>query len=472
MNILFSQKIKETVLTKKYAPIQLKEDATLLRNVVMVMHPVLGIYKTKEYTLGLLNNFINSLNDSLTEKQFRIKTKYILNDLHCGHTEATPSKAYLKAASKEKLAYSPYVFIPIQNKIYVLATARKKGDTLLKRGAEVTRINGVLCDTMLKVCGRLITTDGFNTTGKDHYLKLGFNNYYPAIFGRPDTFSVEYKSDQGLKTVKYAPIRIKSFPVTPLMPREDSSFTVYKKASIKFKYLDTTNKTMLLRISSFSRSKYRKAYKKIFKKLKENKTENLVIDLRYNGGGSLENSYNFLSYLLDSNRTQTLRTGIKNYPYKKYTSGNIWFKLMRWGFKFIAKKKTIHDTDNFVYTIKPIKKNHYDKKIYVLINGGSFSASCLVGAYLKFNHRATFIGQETSGALEGCNAGITPYYKLPNTKIKIRMPAFRIAHDVCLTPTGRGIMPEYNIDYTIDDVLRRKDLELEKVKELIIKNNF
>ena len=81
--------------------------------------------------------------------------------------------------------------------------------------------------------------------------------------------------------------------------------------------------------------------------------------------------------------------------------------------------------------------------------------------------RAVFIGEETAGAMEGCNAGITPYYKLPNTKIKIRIPAFRVSHDVCPWPKGRGVMPEYKIEYGIKEVLSRKDLEMEKVMELL-----
>jgi C-terminal processing protease CtpA/Prc len=90
-----------------------------------------------------------------------------------------------------------------------------------------------------------------------------------------------------------------------------------------------------------------------------------------------------------------------------------------------------------------------------------------VGAYLKFKQRAVFIGEETGGAIEGCNAGITPYYKLPNTKIKVRIPAFRIINDVSPQITGRGILPDYPITYSIKDILARRDLELIKVKELI-----
>jgi C-terminal processing protease CtpA/Prc len=192
-----------------------------------------------------------------------------------------------------------------------------------------------------------------------------------------------------------------------------------------------------------------------------------VLDLRNNGGGSLENSYNFLSYLMDTVKTQTLRSRIKNYPYRKYTHGNIFLKLTRLGLSIIGKKVRQNDTDNFVYTIKPRKKNHFNKKVLVLINGGSFSASCIVAAYLKKSNRAIFIGEETGGALEGCNAGITPYYTLPNTKIKIRMPAFRVVHDVAPIVTGHGILPDYKIEYSIKDVLAKKDLELAKAKELL-----
>jgi C-terminal processing protease CtpA/Prc len=175
---------------------------------------------------------------------------------------------------------------------------------------------------------------------------------------------------------------------------------------------------------------------------------------------------------LDTAKTQTLRTGIRSYPYKQYTNGNVIFKLMRFGFKLIAKKRTINDTDNFIYTIKPVRKYHYSKKVYVLINGGSFSASCLVAAYLKYHNRATFIGEETAGTAEGCNAGITPYYKLPNTKIRVRMPAFRIVHDVCPVITGHGIQPDIRINYSIKDFLARRDLEMEKVRELIEKEKL
>jgi len=462
-----SQNGKESVMLRKYSPGQLKEDAEVLRKVTLAMHPAIGIYNTRPYYEKLFTDFIGGLNDSLTEKQFRIKTKLLIDEIHCGHTEVMLSKAFYKEAAKQNFNYSPYFFIPVKEKVFVLTGVNKKKDTLLKKGAEILEINGVTVDSMLRYCRRFISTDGFNRTGKEHYVQLGFNAYYQSLFGRPDTFTVKYLSGKTTQTLKYASVKLKTIPPIPIGAKVDSTYSRYKLAKMRYNYLDTANKTFHLKIEAFSRKRTNKAYRKIFRKLKKNKTENLIIDLRNNGGGSLENAYNLLSYLIDTAQTQTLKTGIRNYPYKKYTSGNVFFKLMRWGFSMISKKKTINDTDNFIYTIKPRKKNHYNNRIFVLINGGSFSASCLVGAYLKMNKRSTFVGEETAGAIEGCNAGITPYYTLPNTRSKVRMPAFRIVHDVCPKITGHGILPDHYVNYSIKDILNKKDLEILKVKELI-----
>jgi hypothetical protein len=108
---VFSQPKKESALHKKYSPTQLKQDADLMKNVVLAMHPVIGIYNSRDYYTNLFDSYIGSLNDSLDEKQFRIKTKIILDQLHCGHTEALLSRAYYKEAAKQTYNFSPYFFI-------------------------------------------------------------------------------------------------------------------------------------------------------------------------------------------------------------------------------------------------------------------------------------------------------------------------------------------------------------------------
>ena len=458
---------KASLLNKKYGPAQLQEDARILEDVVMEMHPAVGIYKSREYYGDLFTHFESAFKDSLTEREFRLRTKLALDELHCGHTEVLYSNRFYREMNRKKLNYSPYIFIPVGNKVYMIANLNKKQDSTIKKGSEILKINGISVDSMLRYTKRFISSDGFNTSGKEHFVQLGFNSYYPSLFGRPDTFVVEYKDGRATRTSRYPAIKLKSLPQLPLGSRDDSLYRNYRGAKIKYRFLDEDKKTVVMKIEKFSHNRERHAYKRIFKKMRINGTQNLVIDLRSNGGGSLANSYRLLSYLIDTNMTQTLRTHLKNYPYRKYTNGNLAFKMTRLAYKLIGVKKTVHDTDNFIYTIKPKRKNHFNGKIFVLINGGSFSASCLVAAYLRPGKRTTFIGEETGGTLEGCNAGITPFYKLPNTGIRVRVPAFRIVHDVDPRATGHGIIPDYRTEYSLRDIMAKKDLDLLKVKELL-----
>lgn len=458
---------KESILQKKYSPEQLKQDATLFRDVVLKMHPVIGIYKPRAYYEGLFDQFIGQIKDSLTEKEFRFKLKMLAEGFLCGHTEVIASRRSFREMGRLRQNFSPFIFVPIGEKVYMLASASKKQDSILKKGIEVTRINGVEVDSMLRHCKRFLTSDGYNTSSKDYYVMLGFNVYYQSIFGRPDTFEVEAKTETGMKTQRYPALKVRSLPPVPLGPKDDSLFVRYKKAAMKYRYLDKGKQTMLLKIDKFSHRKDAKAYRRLFRKMRMNKTSNLVLDLRGNGGGSLANSYRLLSYLVNEEVPQTLSTGIRRYPYRKYTGGDMWFRFTRVVYKLIGEKKTVHDTDYFTYRIKPRKKNHFNGRVLVLINGGSFSASSLVSAYLYYKGRAQFIGTETGGTREGCNAGITPYYVLPNTHLKARIPAFRIVHDVDQRITGRGVMPDYPIRYGITDILQKRDLELMKAKELL-----
>ncbi len=460
---------KPSLLSKKFSPEDLKKDTEILRKVVLAMHPAVGIYKSSAQVQRDFDLFQEQLRDSMTQREFRLRIKLMLDELHCGHTEVLYSRRFYRQVKKLKINYSPYVFLPVQNKVHVLGYLGKKQDSLIRKGAVVETINGVTADSILRYSKRFVSSDGYGTSGKDYFMQLGFNSYFPALFGRPDTFSLTVQDGRQHRSIRYPAVKLKSLPSLPLGAKDDSLFHRFRRAKIKYRYTDSTTSVLLMKLEKFSHGGETRAYRSIFRQLKKNKTEHLIIDLRGNGGGSLANSYRLLSYLMDTSATQTLKSRVRHYPYRRYTSGDLAFRFTRLAYKVIGRHEVKHDTDYFIYTIHPKKKNHYDGKVYVLINGGSFSASCLVASYLKKSGRAVFVGQETGGGEEGCNAGITPFYTLPETGIQVRVPAFRVEHDLCRSPLGQGVRPDYSIEYGFKDLVSRRDLELMKVKELIKK---
>jgi hypothetical protein len=470
--LLFSSSLlsqKKYNINKKYPPAALRQDAMIVKDAVLKMHPVIGIYQSKNYYERLFNTMINGLTDSLTEKQFRIRLKLVLDELHCGHTEVMYSRAFTKAMRPMKLNFLPYYLVSVDNKILTVMPVNRKKDSLIKQGSEVLKINGIKTDSILNYSKRMISADGYVTSSKNLAMCTFVNYIYPSLFGRPDTFLLETKRNDSVKKYCVSACNLKDLPYLPIGFREDSLLHKHRRANISEGYVDSAQKLFVLKIKSFKSAHYKKTYRKVFRKLRKNKTENLVIDLRYNGGGNLENCYRLMKYVEDKEQTVTLRSHVKKFPEKKYAGGNFGFRVTKFVLKTFGTKKVNEDTAWFTEKLKPYKKHHYNGKIFVLINGGTFSASCIVAAYLKESKRAVLIGSETGGTNEGCNAGITPNYVLPNTKLKVRLPAFRIIHDINPTLTGRGVMPDHEINYTFEDILKRRDLEMNYVKKLIEK---
>jgi C-terminal processing protease CtpA/Prc len=175
----------------------------------------------------------------------------------------------------------------------------------------------------------------------------------------------------------------------------------------------------------------KKTFAAYFKSFKESKTKNLVIDLRDNQGGDIENGEELLSYLLD-NPFNILEKG----P----TSG----------------------------IINP-KENAFSGKVFVLINGGSFSNSGIISSYLQKVKRAVFIGEEAGGNRAVLN-GNPKTGILPNTKIYYEIPSAVYLMRTDIKNDGHGTFPDYEIHSSAEDIIAKKDKVKEFALSLIQKN--
>lgn len=133
--------------------------------------------------------------------------------------------------------------------------------------------------------------------------------------------------------------------------------TVRIKTVIKNKY----DKTGYLRIETFSNTTY-KQFKENLETLEKDGIENLIVDVRNNGGGFLNSAVEIAELFVE-----------KGKPI--------------YGLQTKDKKEMYKDTT----------KEKRDYKVMVLINGGSASASEVLAAALKESYGATLLGTKSYG---------------------------------------------------------------------------
>jgi C-terminal processing protease CtpA/Prc len=100
-------------------------------------------------------------------------------------------------------------------------------------------------------------------------------------------------------------------------------------------------------------------------------------------------------------------------------------------------------------------------KVFVLIDGGTFSTAadfCAVTHHLK---RAMFIGEETGGGYYGNNSGMQTVLTLPNSKIRVRIPMYEYWNAVPgYDGTRRGTRPDRAVETKVGNLLKGIDEQL------------
>ena len=113
----------------------------------------------------------------------------------------------------------------------------------------------------------------------------------------------------------------------------------------------------------------------------------------------------------------------------------------------------------------------YNGNLYVIINGGSYSASSLISTNLQANKRAFFVGEETGGDYNGTVAGLMPKFKLPNSKLTMSVGTVYLSPLEIRQEIGRGIFPNKEIKQTLKSKIKNQDVELIWILNDIKQNN-
>jgi C-terminal processing protease CtpA/Prc len=268
---------------------------------------------------------------------------------------------------------------------------------------------------------------------------------------------------------KITTIKTPSKNNTPNKRKTKKALKLARFENVRKIEIDTSLSMAYITLNSFKGARLRKFYRKQFKKIKELKIQHLVLDVRDNGGGYI-NKYILLTKYLASKKFKVADT-VSASTRKLFRKG-----LMKQGFwnnlflKFFTKKRAdgrYHITAYEKKWRRIKKRNHFDGAIYIINGYSSFSATTLLGNNLKGQSNVTIVGDETGGAHYGNSGVLLPTLTLPNTKMQLTMPLFRVVINSKVPFNGRGIMPDEPAIATPESLQQGLDVKKQKVLSLI-----
>lgn len=494
----YNYKISQPISVEK-----LQKDINYTQHKLEKLYPNLYGYISKEKLDFKFDSIRKVVDKPMTSKEFYFVISPLIASVRQGHMTMSP--VLKKVSKKDAKRYksdgpiSQFGFEYEKDKFYVIKNKSKKKN--IKLGSEVISINGITPQSIYQKYRKSVTSDGFNET----YIRKGFTNRFSMymtneigindsltyVFKKKDSLFTEVVSRNKLVskvTSKTSEKTKDSIKIETKKPIDKAKLKLEKKRkntygydyinkeyikNLSYSISDTT--TAILRVKNFSDGKYTKAYESIFDSIKKHNIQNLIIDIRDNPGGRVADAVELLSYLHDNeylvlqpaivtSKTSLWKLGLfRNIPVIAYPFAAAFYPFYM-GFTTLRTTKNAEGNYQYKLVGSKIKKNapnHFDGKVYVVINGGSFSASCILSAALKSNPNVTFVGEETGGAFNGTVAGIMPIVKLPNSKIPLRLGLMDIRTINQTETVGRGIFPDKEIAHTVEDNINNRDPEID-----------
>jgi hypothetical protein len=413
---------------------KLRQDINALKDSLAKLHPGLYRYRTKADIDKVFDQCYRNVDHAMTVNEYFKYVDHLVGQIEDGHTECfLPGEAGRWIRTGAQLF--PAGLWLSGNHAYVLCNTRD-----FSAGTEILAVNGKPIPGIIRDMLGELSSDGANLTGKYDKINRGHDPFpylYFVLNGSKESFDISYKKPDGNSATKnISAAKFSELECMPSMPQPAKFLTLeYKPGGIAV----LTIRTLLNEYLGRTGEKFGDFLSKAFKELHEKQVTKLIIDIRGNGGGDDTNGSLLFSYLTDKPFHYYERLDQVGGPYTRHPN----------------------------LALQQPNAEHYDGKLFFLINGGTFSSTAEFAAIAKSDKRGLFIGEETGGGYYGNTSGDRATIYLPNTQIRVNIPLTRYTLAVKrVKHGGRGVVPDLEIAPTIDDKLSGRDPQMEAALQI------
>lgn len=363
------------------------------------------------------------ISDKTTLPEFIWHCSEIITKLGCGHSSLgwfNQENAMLPLALRFPLEAKL-----IENRLYIsdpLANQDK-----VQAGLEIFSINGQPISQITAEAFKHINSQAHITTYKQLLFSGYITAYIPYVLQFPTEYEIVVEGQE--KPIQLSPLP--SYHPKPRFHRIVSNSECQEELCLN----DYDEETTILTIRNFAYYGdkfpiYQSFIDSSFKAIHSKGIKNLIIDLRFNGGGPSGAANHLLRYLAHA-------------PYTYFSQND---------FGHLTHEQTPHP-------------DAFKGKIYILMDGDGHSTTGHFMSLVKEFDLATIIGEEL-GSNRFCTAN-QKRYTMPHTGISYSVARNTFITTAESTSADRGILPDHWITQSIQDHLNNIDTVLEYTLELI-----
>lgn len=486
----YNERLEKPVEAEK-----LKSDVDFAYRKLQQLHPNLYWYISKKDLDYKFDSLKTTITTPLKPAEFYRKLAPVIADIKEGHLRLVPpekrmTRKELKKLENQKGLLGRMNYVIDNDRIFVKDNADKFEN--IKVGTEILKIKDIPVKNYIDDYKKFVNSDGENTTFQKYSMARRWPVFFTIENGILDSVKIETRFNNEIKE-----FYIHRETISKEEKKEEKKkIAVIKKDNTQknrdynpviraynrdLQFLAEDSSIAYMKIKTFSGTKSAKFYKESFRKIKNNKSQYLILDVRDNLGGSLSEINNLYSYLAFENFkfiNDIEVTGRSSMFHANYFNefsdvmkpvAAIGYPVYAIGTYFSSKKNgdKIYLRNNNIFSIRKPNKTAFQGKIYVLMNGSSFSASSIISSKLKGDRRAVLVGEETGGANDGTVAGRYSTEKLPNSGIYLPIGLMLIQPDIEFTHTQKGVVPDMEIIPTVSEILSKKDVQLDYVMKRI-----